>query len=413
MREIITAPAEDERDREFRERTRYHSDIENEALLARKPGQVPVFVKIYFATSGFTNSAFFFFMICTMHYFKAQYSGYTFSVFSMLAVKATVFLIFPFVPLISKLKISPWIIGCTLGTYLCLLVAYQLALRYPNQPGSLMWCLASQAVGALLSNTLQAVNLRVVLFYHYSVVAYYYASAVFGCLVLSSLGLALGFSGIEGRTFMLTMLVVTGFFMGLACVLQSILHVDSHFNEKCKQEASLPPISIDRLKGSIEVVRHPAGMLLLTLTLTAITYRTIYYEVGPATISQAVWINATNIIVNSSEFLGRSLGDLFRLNFIIHKCEWYPWVYNIIICGVFIINKKWIFDSFWGLFWPLIIFLTFRNGFAITYFQAKIAAKNPNDPNCVIIGNLAKETGNAFGAILSSLVLVFKNYVNG
>jgi hypothetical protein len=288
-----------------------------------------------------------------------------------------------------------------------------MALRYPNSAGSLLWCLGFQAVGALLAHTLQAVNLRVILFYHYSVVAYYYASAVFGCLMLSGLGLILGYSGLEGQQFMLSMLIFTAAFIVLACVLQLILHMDPYFKEKTKQEANYPEISIERLKGSIEVVRQPAGMLLLTLMLTAITYRTIYYEVGPINISQAVWINATNIVVNSSEFIGRSLGDLFRLNFIIHKCEWYPWVYNIIICGLFILNKKWIFDGFWGLFWPLIIFLTFRSGFAITYYQAKIAAKNPNDPNCVIIGNLAKETGNAFGAILSSLVLLFKNYVNG
>lgn len=412
MRDIITAPAQDEREREFRERTRYHSDVENEALLARKPEQVPVFVKLYFMVSGFTNSAFFFFMISTMHYFKAQYSSFTFSVFSMLAVKGTVFLIFPFVPLISKLKISVWVIGCTLCTYLCLIAAYQVAQRQPNTAGSLCWCLACQALGALLANTLQAVNLRVVLFYHYSVVAYYYASAVFGCLVLSGLGLALGYSGVEGQPFMVSMLVFTGCFIALACVLQLVLHGDSHFAEKCKQEARLPGMSAERLKGSIEVVRQPAGMLLLTLTLTAITYRTIYYEVGPTLISQAVWINATNIVVNCSEFLGRSLGDLFRLNFVIHRCEWYPWVYNLIICGLFVLDKKWIFDGFWGLFWPLIMFLTFRSGFAITYYQAKIAAKNPNDPNCVIIGNLAKETGNALGAIISSLVLLFKNYVH-
>ena len=106
------------------------------------------------------------------------------------------------------------------------------------------------------------------------------------------------------------------------------------------------------------------------------------------------------------------IGDLFNLNFFVHEFFWYPWVYNIIITGLFILDTKSIFDSYWGIFWPMLIFLTFRNGFAVTYYQAKIVARNPNDSNCVIIGNFAKESGNAFGAFISVFILMVKGFVH-
>ena len=169
---------------------------------------------------------------------------------------------------------------------------------------------------------------------------------------------------------------------------------------------------MDALKRSIMHVKEPVSMLLLTLTLTAVTYKSIFYEIGPSTIDASIWINATTLVMCSCQFIGVSLGNQFRLNFFIHSFEWFPWFYNVVIVGVFIWNSQAIYDQFWGLFWPLLILLSFRCGFVITYYQSKIAANNPNDPNCVIIGNLSTTVGVFFGSIIGLFVLMIKDFVH-
>ena len=394
-------------------RTTLLSNLENEALLEKSGSpNLSVFIKLYFITMGFANSIYLFLLMASMHYFKQKYSRFTFSIWSMFALKFPVFMLFPFVPYLSKVSLTPWIIGTTVVCYIFLILSFITAWKMPNTGAGLALCLALQATGALVSLASQAINLRVLLFYHYSSVAYYYASGVVSSLVLSSLGLLLVELKVEGEKFMCLMLSFVGLVVVFACIMQLQVGREATFVSKSAQAARGPQLTFESFKNSISTVRETAGILLVTLTLTAITYRTIFYELNPSIISQAVWINITNLVVNSSEFFGRLFGDLFRLNFIIHSLDWYPWLYNLIICGLFIWSRQQIYNDFWGLFWPLIILLTFRNGFAITYYQSKIAAKNLLDPNCIIIGHFAKEAGNALGAVISLALLALKNYLH-
>ncbi len=394
-------------------RTTLLSNLENEALLEKSGSpNLSAFTKAYFITMGFVNSIYLFLLMACMHYFKQKYSKFTFSIWSMVALKFPIFLIFPFVPFLSKVSLTPWIIGTTLMCYVFLVLSFLTAWKMANSRTGLCLCLALQATGAVFSLASQAINLRVLLFYHYSSVAYYYASCVAASLALSSIGLLLVEMKVEGELYMWSMLAVVGFAVLVGCMMQLQIEKEATFISKSAQAARGPQLTIDTFKKSIASVRETATILLVTLTLTAITYRTIFYELNPKVISQAVWINITNLLVNSSEFFGRLFGDLFRLNFIIHSFSWYPWLYNLIICGLFVWSRQQVFDDFWGLFWPMIVLLTFRNGFAITYYQSKIAAKNVLDPNCIIIGHFAKEAGNAFGAIISLALLALRNYLH-
>lgn len=395
-------------------RLRHHSNLENERLMENIIGpNTSTFILIYFCVMGFVNSILSFYLMSTMYYFKERFKNYTFSVLSMAAVKFPAIILLAFVPYLSRLKLTGPIIIATLGNMFFIIGSYMVARIYPNSLKGLILCLLFQLGGAILTLISQTLTLRIILFYHYSVVAYYYASAVFGCLLLCSIGIFLTEFGVSDESFMMCLTSITGVMTLIACVMQLVLDRDDYYRTKARHAENMEGLTFGRLKVSIASVYEPASVLLFTLTMTAITYRSIFYEISPTSVNGAVWINVTNIVVNASEFVGRSLGNVFRLNFIIHGFDWFPWVYNLIINGLFIWNNIKIFDHFWGLFWPLIIFLTFRNGFAITYYQSKIAAKNPNDPNCVIIGNLAKESGNCVGAIISLIVLGLKGYIHG
>ena len=391
---------------------RIESAIENEALLSKPEVELTWITKIYFMHIGFVTSVFFYFLLVTMHYFKKQYANFTFSIYSMTAVKTPVFLLVPLVPLLSKVKLTLGFISAIWIFQAFLIGTTLIAIHFPNTSKSLVWCLILQAFGAFFALAAQAISLRSVLFYHYSSVSYFYASAVFGCLSMSGLGIVFSYSRISDLTFVYLMLGLSTAVVVSTSVMQLIMQNDQFYARKAEELARIQQVSFSQLKTSFQIVIEPASILLLTLTLTAITYRTVFYEIGPSNIQQGVWINITNIVVNAFEFIGRSMGGNFRLNAIVHEFHFYPFLYNIIINGLFIWNNRDIFDAYWGLFWPLIILLMFRTGFTVTYYQAKVAAKNPNDSNCLIIGNLSKEAGNAVGAIISVGVLALKSYLH-
>ncbi len=391
---------------------RYQSDIENESLLSKPKSELTWVTRVYFMHIGFVTSVYFYFLLVTMHFFKKQYASFTFSIMSMAAVKLPVFLLVPLVPILSKIKLTIGFISA-IWVFLAFLAGSTfMAIRFPNTVQSLAWCLGLQAFGALFVLAAQAISLRSVLFYHYSAVSYFYASAVFGCLSMSGMGIVFSYARVDDHTFVYLMLAVAVASVVSTTVFQVVMQNDAHYARKAEELSRIQQVSLEQLKKSFLVVIEPASVLLLTITLTAITYRTIFYEIGPSSISQGVWINVTNVVVNTLEFVGRSMGDNFRLNTVVHDFHFYPFLYNAIINGLFIWNNKAVFDAYWGLFWPLIILLMFRTGFTVTYYQAKVAAKNPTDSNCLIIGNLSKEAGNALGAVISLGVLALKNYLH-
>lgn len=142
--------------------------------------------------------------------------------------------------------------------------------------------------------------------------------------------------------------------------------------------------------------------------LEGITYRTVFFEMGPSYINATVWNNIVNLVSNVSEFFGRYLGYLPVMEPIVDLFHWFPWVHNILVCGLYLWGNQSMYDTYWPVFTLFLFFLCFRVGITISLLVSR-AIKQTHDPNAPMMMNYLKNFGIAVGGVLSLLIHTFKH----
>lgn len=388
--------------------------IANEKILTElleAKNETTNWIRVYFWIIGFNSSFFFTMMLTSMHYFESKYRAYSFAFLSMAAVKMPVFAALFLIVAFRRVSYSFQLVVGAIGFLSSFIATYQCAERMPHTRTGLFLVLLFQIFGSLFQFVFQANAIKIASFYHPRCISYYYASNAL-CAIVSS---CVAFLAVYLKTSMDTfMIIFCSFAAGTVaiCVISHLLlRRTPYYRKRINEEHKPEDGNWTQIWESLKKITMDLKTLIITVALTAITFRTVFYEIRPSFIVDSVWNNSVNIGVNVAEFFGRFQGYDSWYKPVIDFFYWYPWVYNILINGGYLWGNKEIYDNFWVLFSILLLFLCYRNGLAITYFVSK-AVLETKDPNCGMIMNYGKGAGLAIGAIVSLAIGLLKHSLN-
>lgn len=356
-------------------------------------------IKAYFWILGFNSTIFVSLIHTTLHYFKSKYRDYTFSFLSLAALKLPIFVTIFIVIGLRRVTFSIQLILSAIGMLVSFIGTYNCAKNMPDSVSGLLLTIGLQALGAVFQYIFQATAIRIAAFYDPKCISFYYASASLSSILTSCVALVAVYYKASKDTFMFLFCLYGAISVFLCMVAHSVLMSSEYYQKRINDEYNPEDGSLKQVYESFKKVTGDLKTLLVTVMLTAITFKSVFYEICPSFIEDSLWNNSVNIGTQIAEFFGKYLGYDFKFKPVIDYFYWFPWVYNIIINGVYIWGDTNIYDSYWIVFSVLLIFLCFRHGLAITFFVSK-AIIQTKDPNCGMIMNYGKEAGLAFGSVI-------------
>jgi hypothetical protein len=367
-------------------------------------------IRLYFWILGFNSALFFTMMMTSMHYFKIKYKEYTFSFISLAAVNLPVFLAIFVISGLKHISNSSQLMVSLTGALLSFYACYYFAKTMPDSATGMTLVTLFQVLGSLNQYTFQANAIKIASFYDPKCISFYYASNTL-CAISSSL---IAFLAVYYKAtrdgFMIMFCVFLGVVVFICLVTHSIMMYSKYYQKRICEEHDPEDGKLDQIYESFLKVKGDLIILLVTVALTSITWKSVFYEIKPSFIDDSIWNNSVNIGTNGAEFFGKLQGYNFSFKPILDYFYWFPWVYNIIINGAYIWDNTDIFDTYWVLFSVLLLFLSYRNGIAITFFVSK-AVLETKDPNCAMIMNYSKAAGGALGSIICLGVGYLKHLV--
>ena len=364
-------------------------------------------VYAYFIVLGMNSNLFFYLILVTVHYFKHYFPRYPVSFLNLAAAKAAIFITLFVLKLTSYASYNSQIISGCVGYIACFITIVKISESSDESGQTYATVLALEFLGALFSFVYQAGAIRVASFYDKSVYSYYYASAVAAAVISAMLGIILVYGRYSLSTFIWTITGLATVIASACIIFQIAMSRTTFYIENVVNGKHQPVFSFQNLKEIYDNIRPHFWWMVLTNVLIGITYSSIFFEIGPSRINYGIWVNAANIGANLGEFMGRSIGDISQLDWIVTKLQWYPFLYNVVIIGVFLIDDQSIFDKFWIIFWVMMFLLLFRAGFCITHYIVS-AVGHRKEPNTALLVNYGRELGIALGSIVSLLVVYTK-----
>ena len=327
----------------------------------KKAEKASIWRKIYFLVLGFNSTLFLTLLITTMHFFKARFSSFKLSFIVLVSIKLTILIsIFPVV-WFRKFSLSFQVLTCSIGMIGCFLATFKVALFFPDSGFGLGFVILFLVMGALFQFQFQANALRVVTFYGSECVAIFYSAAVLIVILCSLIAFTVLYITSNQLLFMLTFSIIGGGTVAVFVLSHLILRVTPYYirmkNEHLNSEAG----SFASIAEGFQRVKYDFWTIMITLTLTSITMSTIFFEIRPTIFPEPIWINGINLAEKVIEVFGRYTGAFPLMEPIVTQFYWFPWVYNVIIIGVYLLGNQQVYDTFWNGFVLILLFLFFRS----------------------------------------------------
>ena len=145
-------------------------------------------------------------------------------------------------------------------------------------------------------------------FYDPVCISFYYASAVMACVLTSLFGIYLSYHKLDPEQFMNIMVYYSILVVIIGFVTHLLIRRSNYYRQTISKSDQSSAVTFLGLSNSFEKISQPFWILVMTVTLTAITVRSVFFEIRPSFFDETRWINSINIGSNIMEFLGRSLG---------------------------------------------------------------------------------------------------------
>ncbi len=375
-------------------------------LLYLKATATP-FIKLYFLMMGFSSVMPFVFNYATIDIGEKKYRGYYYAFFSMLSCNLSIVTVVPFIKLLQHqsftFQINLSLLGVlasVLGMSYFLQVETGSSLNYLLLNGILM-------LACTFKYFYQSSAVRIATFYEDSCVAYFYTGIPVGNLVSCALRILLAYLDFSDEAFMTIYIVVVSSVLLSSFLLHAHVSATEHY-QFCAANfvEEKERLSMQEIKETYRKIAFEVWISFYTNLLHGTFFPAPAYYLAPAGLSFVYWCNIVTILGAVADSLGRYLGDLAILDWVIRWFYWYPVFAGTVITYFFVMNDSSLNQRFILLLLAVLGLLSFRTGFSITHFASRI--NKLADQNSSILLNYSIGAGYFFSGFASFVIIAFK-----
>lgn len=375
-------------------------------LLSLKAAATP-FIKTYFLMMGFSSVMPFVFNYATIDIGEKKYRGYYYAFFSMLSCNLSIVTVVPFIKLLQHTSFSFQINLSLVGVLASVLGMSQLLQVETGSPLRYFLLNLTLVLACTFKYFYQSSAIRIATFYDDSCVAYFYTGIPVGNLVSCSLRILLAYLEFSDEAFMTIYVVVVSSVMLASFFLHSHVSASDHYlfcaaNFVEEKER----LTLVEIKETYRKIAFEVWVSFFTNLLHGTFFPAPAYYLAPDGLSFVYWCNIVTILGAVADSLGRYLGDLMGLSWVVRWFYWYPVFAGATVTYFFIMNDPSLNRQYIYPLLAVLTLLSFRTGFSITHFASQI--NKLADQNASILTNYSIGAGYFFSGFASFVIIAFK-----